>query len=382
MSWIGKFTLLFMFFIALFSCTGNKNLSDSIIRLDVSKSYPEKIVTLEDIADVKYVQMEFQEDYLFRGNPSYISSSTIIIKGGANSNDFLFFTSEGKPKSKFNHHGQGPGEYLYTSSIVYDETEEKLFILSNNKILVYSSDGEYNYSLPLPENTRISHMVDYDKESLLIYHESNSYSKSFVRISKKDASVIEEIDIPDRKEISLRVTIRSGEMVSIYIAPLSNIVKYNDGFLLTDHSSDTVIFYGRNNELNPVLVRTPPIFEMDPYVYINSYVEAGDYLFLQKVTVKLENERVKSDFLMINKYDQSVYKQKIFLKEFKDKEVNLSPEVIRTVDNSGIGFIRLSLDELRVAYDENKLSGKLKELVEASDEDSNDIFMILNFKKN
>ena len=65
MSWIGKFTLLFTFFIALFSCTGNKNLLDSIIYLDVSKSYPEKIITLEDIADIKYVQMEVHDDYLF-----------------------------------------------------------------------------------------------------------------------------------------------------------------------------------------------------------------------------------------------------------------------------------------------------------------------------
>jgi len=369
-----------MFFIAAISCSEKKDSIGDIIHLDVSKSYPEKIITLEDIADVKYIQLEFDDEYLFRDSPEYISSSTIVIKGGAKSSDFLFFTSDGKPKSKFNHYGRGQGEYMSTSSIVYDEAEDNLLVMSSNKILSYSSNGEYNYSLSFPENARINCMFDYDKESLLIYHESEAYSKNFVRISKKDASVIEEIDIPDHKYISLTARIKSSEMVSVYFAQVINIVKYKNGFLLTDHSSDTVFFYGENSELKPVLVRTPPIFEMDPYVLINSYLEIGDYLFLQRNKVKVENDGMPLDYLMIDKRDQSVYKQKIFLNDYKGKEINLGPETISSTFSSEMGFIRLNLEELKNAYDENKLSGKLKKMVEASDDDSNDIFMILDFK--
>ena len=298
------------------------------------------------------------------------------------SHDFLFFTGEGKPISKFNHFGMGPEEYSYVSAICYDEETDELFVLFENKLLVYSSEGKYYYSIDLPKENattnRKSTIAIYDKSSLLIYYKKNAYNKNFVRISRKDASVIEEIDVPNHKEIMLNHrTQLNSRRVNVRIAPTYNIVRYKDGFLLNDHSLDTVYFFGRNNESRPVLVRTPSIFDMEPYVFINSFVEAGDYLFLNRVTV---NSDMTTDNLMINKNDNSVYKQKISMKDYKGKEINLSPENIHNTASSEIGFVELSLYELKEAYEDNKLSGRLKEIVEASDDESNDIYMILKFK--
>ena len=379
---LSKSMMIITFFVAIISCADKKQSTNGIIHLDVSKSYPEKIITIEDIADVEYVQMEVHDDYLFGAIPKYISSSTIVINDYS-THDFLFFTGDGKPKSKFNSYGQGPGEYTFVSIIVYDEVEDKLFVLSRNKILVYSSDGDFYHSLSLPGNVQINRMVNYDKESLLIHNGNDAYNSNFVRISKKDASVIEEISIAGHKDIELLARPETGENTIIFIAVTYNIVRYKDGFLLSDNSKDTVFYHERNNELSPVLVRTPPIFEMNPYVYVNSFVEAGDYLFLRRTTVKFDkNARgmMPSNALMINKNDQSVYKQKILLKDYADKEIELCPEIISFSANSGIGFVSLRLAELKEANKENKLSGRLKEMVEASNDDSNDIFMILYFK--
>ena len=379
-----KSMIFIVFTIMVISCWDKKKPTDGIIHLDVSKSYPEKIITLEDIADVKYVQLEVHDNYLFKPSPlnmMYISSSVIMIYDYHPTHDFLFFTGEGKPKSKFNHFGMGPGEYQIVNSIIFDEGEDELFILSDNEILVYSSDGSHRYSINIPkENSHInrrSSIAFYDKKSLLIYYESMAYNKNFVRISRKDASVIEEIDIPDHKDIMLNPRIQSGMRVSIRTAPTHNIVKNKDGLLLTDHSLDTVFLYGKNNELNPVLVRTPSIFEMDPYVFINSFVEAGDYIFLNRVTVNFD---MPSDYLMINKNDHSAYTPKIFINDYKGKEVRLSPDNISSTADYGTGIIELNIDELKEAYDENKLSGRLKKMVETSGDDSNDIYMILKFK--
>ena len=376
----GWLFILFVFFITIVSCADKKHPAENIISIDVSKNYPEKIITLEDIADVEYVQLEVHDDYLFKAFPQYVSSSTIMINDYT-THDFLFFTRDGKPKSKFNHYGGGSGEYSFVYSVVYNEKEDKVFVMSNNKILVYSSDGSFNYSITLPEDVFIRTMVDYDEESLLIYNDSKAYGNNFVRISKKDASVIEEVNITGHKDISLYARVGSGEEVFVIVPTTYPVLRYKDGFLLTDYSKDTVFFYNRNDEMTPVLVRTPPIFEMEPYVFINSFVEAGDYLFLRCCTVKAENNSIPTTFLMINKNDHSVYRQKILLKDYNGKDVSLCPFNISNTTNPEVGFMQLNLSELREAYDENKLSGRLKDIVEASDDDSNDVYMILKFKQ-
>jgi hypothetical protein len=76
----------------------------------------------------------------------------------------------------------------------------------------------------------------------------------------------------------------------------------------------------------------------------------------------------------------SVYRQKIVFNDYKGKEVYLSPETIANTQDSRLGLIVLGLDELKNAGNENKLGGKLKELAEHSDEDGNDIYMLLHFK--
>ena len=373
--------IFFMFFASITSCTDKKQSTGEIIHIDVSKNYPEKVITLEDIADVEYVQMEVHDDYLFKASPQYISSSTIMINDYT-TNDFLFFTSDGKPKSKFNHYGEGPGDYSFVFLIAYDEKEDKVFVLSNNKILVYSSDGTFNYSIALHEGAKIKSITVYDEESLLIYNDSDVYdNNNFVRISKKDGSVIDRINNTGHKDISLYARSESEDAGFVIIATTYPVLRYKDGFLLTDYSKDTVFFYSRNNELSPVLVRTPTIFEMNPYTIINSFVEAGDYLFFRSLSLKIENNNLPTTFLMINKNDHSVYRQKILLKDYKGKEVSLCPFNISISANPEVGLMQLNLSELQDAYNENKLSGKLKEMVEASDDDSNNIYMILKFKK-
>ena len=363
----------------IFSCSDKKQSTEGIIFLDLNKTYPEKSFDIEDIADIKYVQPEFNEDYLFNFAIKYVTSSTIALYE-RQTREFLFFSMDGKIKSKISRSGSGPGDYSQINSLVYDEQENKLFAKTYNNIIVYSSEGHYFFTIDFPENNQVRYMVNFDKESLLLYQEGKGYNKNFVRISKQDGSVIEKINI-DHKEIDLSISRKqAGDMVLKTIGPTINIVKNREGFLLNDHSNDTIFYYTGNDNLNPVLVRTPPIFEMEPYIYINGYFETKDYLFLQRLKTVMEGTDMPIDYLMIDKNDHSVYKQKIFMKDFQGKEINLTPERHNGSFDSKICLLELMMDDLKEAYADNKLSGKLKELVEASDEDSNNIFMLLYFK--
>jgi hypothetical protein len=50
------------------------------------------------------------------------------------------------------------------------------------------------------------------------------------------------------------------------------------------------------------------------------------------------------------------------------------------VKEFAIGLIELDLVELQDANDEGRLSGRLREIVENSEEDGNNVFMLLHFK--
>jgi len=121
---------------------------------------------------------------------------------------------------------------------------------------------------------------------------------------------------------------------------------------------------------------------MDPVVYLNSFIEAGnyDFMFTAKIQYDTESRGLPRTYLMRDKKTGSIYKQNITFNDFKGKQVTLSPETIATTKDSKLGLIILRLVELQEANRENKLSGRLKELVDNSDEDGNDIYMLLHFK--
>ena len=357
-------------------CTSEKGNVSNYIQFKINASYPEKEIHLEEVVDIEYLQIEFDEYFLFSETPAIITKNIIIICRYI-AGDILIFSRIGKPLSKFNHKGNGPREYTYIEKLLYDESSDELFIKSANKILVFSSSGEFKREIKLL-NMSIREIFNYDSKTLLLYDDYNLYPSPFVIISKEDGRVVDSIEIPKGKEIELFVM--RQDRANILIAPAYHIVKYNDGYLLTDFSIDTVFYLSNEKELSPVLVRKPSMQSMDPVIYLNSFVEAGNYEFVSAITVKNENNQLPRTYLMRDKKTGLIYRQKITFNDYKGKEVTLSPETIVNTQDNRFGFINLDLTELQDANHENKLSGRLKELVDKSDEDGNDIYMLLHFK--
>ena len=374
-----RYLILIMAFVS--SCSSDKQTKDGLVYIDVSKNYPEKGIQLEDFADIEYVQLEFDEDFLFSEVPAIVTANYMIICRFI-AGDILIFTRDGKPYTKFNHKGNGPGEYAYIEKLLYDEASDEFFVLSNNKLLVYSSSGAFRKVIPLRDGFSnmipLGVIVNYDSISLLLYEQHNLYPTRFSLISKVDGSMVDSIQISKGEEIELYVL--SQDKAFALLAPSYPMVKYKDGYLLTDFSIDTVFYLSGEKELSPILVRKPAIQSMDPVIYMNSFVEAGNYEFVSVITVTNENNRLPRTYLMRDRKTGSIYKQKITFNDYRGKEVYLSPETINNTQNSKSGLIVLGLAELQNANNENKLSGKLKELVDNSDEDGNDIYMLLHFK--
>ena len=377
----------------MFGCSFDKQ--DNIMPcIDITKNYPEKEIILTDIADVTYLCLNSDDDdYLFSGGICCVTKNTIVVYDYTSGN-ILFFTKDGLPKSRFNRKGQGPEEYSrVVGRVIYDEEVDDVFVYSHltNVIPVYSSAGEYKRKISIPEKIVINGLISCDDESLLLYEASMYVKKvlgeeelpdefidsTFVRISKTDGSILDYVALTNNRIVlkdDSRGRSRSGLCV--------RMLKHKEGVLLCNPETDTVFLFGKDKSLTPIIRKHPLVSALDPMAYLDNCIDIDDFQFMEVFTVRWEEGAFTfpAKYYMRDKKTGEIFYQKFFLPDYKGKEFIFSPT--RTLGDEENGFyFELELMELKQAYYENKLSGKLKELVSTLDEEKdNNVFMFVKFK--
>ena len=392
---------LFMIVVFITTFSSCKQSNDNLPCIDVRKSYPEKEMLLTDIADVTYLCLKSDDDdFLFRGYINHVTKNTIVIHD-ISSGNILFFSKDGIPKSRFNHKGNGPEDYLNAQTIIYDEAADDVFIQSSSSVLqVYSSTGDYKRKIVLPIETMMNPIVSFDDQSFVLYDASiqfvpdrkreitedtdfpaQYYSFPFVRISKIDGKVLDYMELPSNS-IVLKDDRVFQEMGGIP-GHTSRVIKCVDGVFLCNPETDTVFLYGQDKSLTPIICKTPLVSVLEPMVYLNNCIDKGGrYQFMEVFTVRWEEESFPfpAKYYMRDKKTGEIFRQKIILPDFTGKEIFISPRQSGRHYEHGV-YYELELIELKQAYRENRLSGKLKELVAALNEDEdNNVFMLVNFK--
>ena len=85
------------------SCSSDRRADYDLPFIKINESFSEKEIILTDIADITYLCLASDnEDYLFAGAINSITENIIAIIDRS-SGSILFFTKDGKPKSRFNH---------------------------------------------------------------------------------------------------------------------------------------------------------------------------------------------------------------------------------------------------------------------------------------
>lgn len=395
------------FIITLFALTGCVKPSKTNLNvIEISKSYPDKTIKLSDIADISYVQLDdSNEDFLFRGGISTVSSNYFVTANYSTGNIY-FFTKDGKPKFEFNRTGNGPEEYNFLMRFFYDEENDDLFTLHINKMHIYTSNGEYKRTLFFPKRTRLSgEYAILDNSSLVLYDALNQhyanmiyqnnmnkteikreaentndrFSSSFIRVSRLDGDIEEYINIPeDFYDVDL-----TAEWEDLRVSNItSRILPHNEGLLLHNQETDTVFLYRKDHTISPFLIQSPSVKDMNPGVYIRSVVDIPNYLFIELNTLKaLGIRKLMTNYLVRDKNDGMTYRSKIIFEEYKGKEFFINRETVLPFQDTKEGLISLPVDEVLEAYENNLLSGELKKFVESMDkENENDVLLLLRFK--
>ena len=389
------FSLITLFLLA--ACgTREKEISGPVL-FDATRDYPEKQLLLDEVADITYVPLSSETDSaLFRGTLAHVSERTITIHDFPRGIFYLFDRS-GRYLSSFNHKGQGPEDYNFLITAFVDEASGELFAVEKNWIQVYDKQGDYRRTLRLPDGAWVLEAADGGDETILLVdnqerasilyagmvdENAEAYEQPFVRISKADGGLVSYITLPKNFLVDLSADFQTAGISLKVFGPNHRLVSHRDGFLLTNQETDTIFLYA-HDQLKPMMIHTPPISEQGEKSYLNGYVEAGDYLFFEKVIVKaVENRRppVPSVYYLYDKRDGQFYEQAVSMRDFEGKRIDLTPQIIRPSRDARLGCLLLTVDELQTANADGKLSGELKRIVDEMPEDSNDLLMLMRFK--
>lgn len=391
------------------SCASDKQSKNGLAYIDLRKDYPEKEILLTDIADVTYLYLNSDDDdYLYkayehvqRGGISDLTKNTVVVVDAA-SESILFFSKDGTPKSRFNRRGLGPEEYfLFFSTVRYDETADEVYIsnLESNVIQVYSSTGEHKRRITLPQGINVRELIDFDDRSLFVFDNrietqrslarnrgedlpTDDYVIPFYRISKTNGEVLDKVELPGTH---LFLGINWNGMRIVNGSSVFS-VKCPEGVMLCSSGTDTIFLYTGHKPIAPVICQTPSTASLNPLEYLDFCLDRVQYQFIKVVIVR-EGDKAPAAFpvkyYMRNKKTEETVRPKFILPDYKEKELIIDPYNRNSVGgfhDDGYWF-ELDLYELKQAYRDDKLSGKLKELVATLNEDiDNNVFVLVDFK--
>jgi len=374
-----------LFFLKLYFFTGLQIIYPQtpikiIPTIDFSKSYPQKEVLLQDIAEIKYIQLETNNNCLLsdRDVLSYVSDRYILIHSILRG-DIYVFNNNGEIYSYFNHKGGSSKEYAFISNAgtILDEKNEEIFVCSQS-IQVYSLKGEYKRTLP--KNTTLSYqskVFNFDDELLLVYEginedfriKSKYYATPYYFINKKDGSFMFVLDI------NLPIRYSTSSMGgSIFFR--SNTY-YGQDIVIADISSDTLFLLTQNRKLTPLLLRKPSVHTSEPRIIWASFLVNDRFIQIGKIILDFNSKGGRIQILTYEFENKEIFEMSIIDSEFNIKRWNSGsfPAIAKNMTAELIWP-----HTIKTAYKNNLLKGDVEKLALKLKDDDNPVLRIVKFK--
>lgn len=386
-----KINILILFILTFLM--GNQIISSqskksSLPIIDFSKSYSQKEICLQDIAESEYIPLETTDDILL-GNRlvlSYISDKYILIHEPVRGNIFIF-NRDGTIYSFFNHKGQSGQEYAWIgdAGVVFDEENEEIFVC-NQSIQVYSLKGKYKRTLKINTVDNYSKVFNVDDEALLVYDdvivdpglEDKTKKYPYRLMSKKDGSLISILDIYFPIRYSTRLAKIDKDSWGFVFMFYTESMYYGRNIMIADISSDTLYQLTPNRKLIPILTRKPSVHESEePKKVWATFLTTDKFMIVGLISLIFKSGGGKIPFFMYEFETGKVSKVSFFDAEYGTKywDPGNSPAIAK---NRIAGLIQPS--SIIDAYEKKRLNGNVDKFIKTLSEDDNPVVRILKFK--
>jgi len=366
------------------SKSGNDN---GFITVDVTKKYPKKELILQDFLDVEYIALETSREFLCQGIVMAIGKDIVIVRNSVNDGDIFIFDRNGKGLRKINRMGRGGEEYSGIYGFVLDEENEEMFVQDySDKIIVYDLSGIFKRSLKQVKGKEYGGTHNFDDESIIcddFYFDGGTKDNpSFFIISKQDGSIIKDIQIPfeqKKSTIMMQFTDQSAIAVPIQKFP---IIPYQDSWILTEPSSDTIFTFSSDYSLKPFMVRTPTVQSMNPEIFLFPEILTDRYYFMKIVKKEFDftkGEGFPETHLVYDRQEKTIAECTLFNEDFSIKRpIDMSQ---RHKNNEIAFWQKIEADDLFEAYGKGQLKSKLKKIAAGMKEEDNPVIMLVKHKR-
>ena len=380
--------LLACWLICSYACTSQPQSTTGIPVVDFEKEYPQKDLLVSENADVEYVRLETTDEVLLDGLAGLYLSVTdrFIVTNNSKEGRIFVFNRQGKHLYNFMRKGNSGEEFMYAKKVRVDDKAEEIFVLdARNKVLVYTLDGKFKRVLDLPKDIRADDLWNYDDEWLLSYDNYNldregltCAEQPFFLISKKDGQV-KRIGVNAKDRIGPRIYFEKNGQRGVMAVSMNYIYKNGDEFVLSELGNDTV-FMLKNDEISPLLVRTPGSKDKDVRSMMSAPLKLGDYIEVVEAPkeLKMESGKIETKSVYLN-----LKTGECFDLNLKDDVNFVEPSAVRSseyVEAPKNHILSMpNTDRLFRWKEEGKLKGKLAEMVDEMQEDDNPILIIYKF---
>ena len=359
--------------------------------IDVTKEHPKSDrICIQDIADIDYVILETNDDFLCGGEVAYVDSSIIIYRN--KNGEILIFDRQGKAKHKINKKGGSGEEYAMVNQCLYDEDKNELYVndMMLLKIFVYDIEGHYKRSFRHLQGTQYNEIYLFNERYLLCY---NNHPEGFEEekhpfkiVSRQTGELVKELDIPFSKRITIRHFRSEGGITRSATTGVraEPAVKTGDKWILNEISSDTIYRLSEDFSLTPLMAQTPSVQSMgENPKYLSLVMESNHYqfMFIQKKEYDWETQTgYPLTPVMYDKKTGKVFEQNFYDANRPNKVYEFYLNTTNQVDQNQY-FDEYLAHVLKRFLGKGELSGRLKEIAEQIDEDDNPVLMIITLKK-
>ena len=360
------------------------------IRIDMNQTYPEKTISLQKVADVKYISLETTDEMLFNGIVTNLSAEGIA---GFNKKegDILVFDGTGKAIASFNHTGQGPNEYNKIYHLDVDWKQKEVYVQDNfrQKIRIYGLDGRHLRTIDLQETMQEGDLYSFSDTHLIYYAKPKSKPvtpyEPVTLLSKKDAS---KVTLPFIKTDDNLVKATGGPFGNMKMSAknVNLLCKKGDEVYVNEVTADVIYRVESNHALTPVVERTPSYQDASGQDFFLMLTGANArYYFFKRQQALLEFQGnaatdTKSTYVAYDRKEKQLLNPTFTNEDYPSQDIPMS-KLLQCAGSANRCYLQLEAFKLKEALAEGKLKGTLKSIAEKLDEEDNPVLMVVEFKK-
>lgn len=363
--------------------------------LDLQKKYPQKIVTLQDIADVEYIVLENNEKALLSENRKVTVTDSLIFTY-TKDKYICIFKRDGKFMDAFKHVGGSEKEYGNISKLIVNSEQNELYIhdLSRRSLKVFTYEGDYLRTIKLGNICRMEDIVFCDNQHILIediWGVDFDYAKKektnprpYYKISANDGAIVHHLPIVTEKRIRDWYFWDSGEGMGGATTFSTPPVGYVNGELvIADFGQDTVYSYKQNN-LSPIAIRKNRIKGNDVPIIATIDAITDKYIIWFAIEKDMKKTVLPDRTYLQDRQTGACIQTKICDANITDTKHRFSSNLRMTANNHTVPSNHIL--QIYPAYElielngDGKLKGELKEIASKLTEEDNPVIMLAKFK--